>query len=131
MHKNFKNVKGSFGRLGLLFLAGVFLAGCASHYFKSLQQNRLHYAAEQIQQSVDEISELNNYARENQQDLLAKVVVVEGWPYQDITDTQSGIERRAASVEHYLLGLTRAKQQILAASRELAQQSEWIFYDRR
>lgn len=114
--------------LFLLGVASVFLAGCASHYFKSLQQNRLYYATEQIQQSIDEIKKLNIYAVNNQRDMMIRLGRLENWPAQDMVDTQAGIEQRGADVEYYLFGLQRAKDQILATSKELEQQSEWIWY---
>lgn len=117
-------------RLPVLTLASVLcLSGCASHYFKQLQQQRLYYACEQIQQSIDEIQALNATAEANQMAMVEAFAVAEGWTPGDVEDTKAGVLRRSGYVEQYLLGLSRAKEQILAASEELAQQSEWVLYN--
>ena len=117
-------------RLPVLTLASALcLSGCASHYFKQLQQQRLFYASEQIQQSIDEISALTSIAEANQLAMVEAFAAAEGWSPEDVADTRAGIVQRTGYVEQYLLGLSRAKEQILAASQELAQQSEWVFYN--
>lgn len=113
--------------LGLLIGVCLCFVGCGGVYYKELQRQRLHYAAEQIQQSIDEIQVLNDFAEKNQLMMMPYYAETFGWTDQDKIDSFEGIKKRSSDVQHYLYGLEKAKEQISAASNELAQMSNFTF----